>query len=92
MKGKTIAFASSERIESFRRIADDFVLEIFDFMPGQCLITDESSLRDFTDMGTSDTSLLWDLIKMTYAIHRVDVPSEKLVDIFAEIKARESIQ
>ena len=91
-KGKSVEFASTDRIEEFRRIADDFMLEIFDFMPGEYLISDESSLRDFTNMGTSDTTSIWDLITKLYAIERSDVPSERLVDIFAQIMARRSVQ
>jgi hypothetical protein len=92
MKDKKIEFASSERIEQFRRIADDFMLEIFDFVPGEYLITDESSLRDFTEFGSSDTAPIWSRITKVYAIERTDVPSEKLVDLFAQIEARRSLQ
>lgn len=92
LKGKTVEYASSERIEAVRRIAEDFMLEIFDFMPGEYLITDESTLRDFTDMGTSDTSPLWNCITEAYAIDRGDVPSEKLVDIFTFIEVRKNVQ
>jgi hypothetical protein len=92
LKGKKIEFASSERIEELRSVADDFMLEIFDFLPGEYLITDASSLRDFTDMASADTSPIWRLITERFAIERTDVPSEKLVDVFAEIQARKSVQ
>jgi hypothetical protein len=92
LKGKTISYASSDRIEEFRRIADDFMLEIFDFLPGDYLITDESSLRDFTELGASETSSIWSRIAKLYAIGQADVSSERLVDIFAEIQARRSLQ
>ncbi|HKB83084.1 MAG TPA: hypothetical protein VKD04_07750 [Burkholderiales bacterium] len=92
LKGKTISYASSERMEDFRRIADDFMLEIFDFLPGDYLITDESSLGDFTELGSSETSPIWSRIDKLYAIGPADVPSERLVDIFAEIKARRNQQ
>jgi hypothetical protein len=92
MKDKKIEFASSDRIEQFRRIADDFMLEIFDFVPGEYLITDESSLRDFTEFGSSDTARIWSRITKVYAIERTDVPSEKLVDLFAQIEARRNLQ
>jgi len=92
MKDKKIEFASSDRIEQFRRIADDFMLEIFDFVPGEYLITDESSLRDFTEFGSSDTAPIWRRITKVYAIERTDVPSEKLVDLFAQIEARQNLQ
>jgi hypothetical protein len=92
MKDKKIEFASSDRIEQFRRIADDFMLEIFDFVPGEYLITDESSLRDFTEFGSSDTAPIWSRITKVYAIERTDVPSERLVDLFAQIAARRNLQ
>jgi hypothetical protein len=92
MKDKKIEFAASDRVEQFRRIADDFMLEIFDFVPGEYLITDESSLRDFTEFGSSDTAPIWSRITKVYAIERTDVPSEKLVDLFAQIEARRSLQ
>jgi hypothetical protein len=62
MQDKKIEFASSDRIEEFRRVADDFMLEIFDFVPGEYLITDESSLRDFTEFGSSETAPIWSRI------------------------------
>jgi hypothetical protein len=92
MKGKKTEFASTERIEEFRRVADDFMLEIFRFLPGEYLITEESSLRDFTESGPSDTSPIWSRITKLYAIERSDVPSERLVDLFAEIQARKNLQ
>ena len=92
LKGKAITYASTDRIDEFRRVADDFMLEVFDFLPGDYLITDESSLRDFTDFGCSETSPIWSRIAKLYAIVRADVPSERLVDIFAEIQARRNLQ
>ena len=91
-RGKTVTYASTDRIEEFRCVADDFMMEIFDFLPGDYLITDESSLRDFTEFGSSETSPIWHRITELYAFGRADVPSEKLVDIFAEIQARKSVQ
>ena len=89
---KKIEFASSDRVEDMRRIADEFMMEIFDFLPGEYLITDESSLRDFTDFGSSDTSEIWGRIKDGYSLEKSDVPSEILADIFSEIQARRNLQ
>ena len=75
LKGKTVTYASTDRIEEFRRVADDFMLEIFDFLPGEYLITDESTLRDFTEFGSSETSPIWSHIAKRYTIVRADVPS-----------------
>lgn len=91
-QGKKIEFASSERIDELRAVADDFMLEIFDFLPGEYLITDESSLADFTEMGSADTTPIWSLIAEHFEIERTDVESEMLVDIFAEIQAKKSVQ
>jgi hypothetical protein len=64
------------------------MMEVFDFLPGDYLITDESSLRDFTDFASSDTSPIWCRIAEIYRIEEADAPSEQLVDIFAEIQKR----
>ena len=68
------------------------MMEVFDFLPGEYLITDESSLRDFTDFASSDTSSIWCRIAKIYRIEKTDVPSERLADIFAEIEKRGNIQ
>ena len=92
MKDKKVEFASSDRIEEFRHVADDFMLEVFDFVPGEYLITDESTLRDFTEFGSSDTSPIWSRITKIYSIEPTDVPSERFVDLFVEIAARKNLQ
>lgn len=91
-KGKRVTYASADRIEDFRKLADDFMMEVFDFLPSDYLITDESSLRDFTEFGSSDTSPTWLRITELYAIGKADVPSERLADIFAEIQRRRNVQ
>jgi hypothetical protein len=91
-KGKKVTYASTDRMEDFRGLADDFMMEVFDFLPGDYLITDESSLRDFTEFASSDTSPIWVRIAEIYAIGKADVPSERLVDTFAEVRRRGSIQ
>ena len=91
-KGKKVTYASADRIEEFRELAADCVMELFDFLPGDYLITDESSLRDFTDFASSDTSPLWRRITEIYGVGKADVSSERLVDIFTEIQARRSVQ
>ncbi len=92
LKGKRMTYASTDRVEEYGKIPADFMLEMFDFLPGDYLITDESSLRDFTDFGSSDTSPIWNRNTEIYSIERADVPSEGLADIFAEIRRRRSIQ
>lgn len=40
---------------------------IFELQPGECRTPDESDLRDFTGMASSDTSAIWNGISETYA-------------------------
>ena len=74
-KGKKITFASTERIDQFSEIASEFVYEIFELQRGDYVISDESDIRDFTEMGSSDTSALWNEIKARYGIDKSDVGS-----------------
>jgi hypothetical protein len=91
-RGKKVTYASTDRIEDFRGLADGFMAEVFDLLPGDYLITDESSLRDFAEFASSDTSPIWLRIAEIYAIGKADVTTEKLVDIFVEIQRRRNVQ
>ena len=91
-KGKKITFASTERIEEFAQLANDFMEQVFDLEPGEYLITDESDLLDFTEMGSSDTSEIWKHINDIYGVALSDVGSGRLVNIFAEITRHRNVQ
>ena len=91
-KGKRITFASTERIAGFAQISGEFMEEICDLMPGEYLISDESDLRDFTHMGSSDTSALWARITSYYGIEEIEVGSGRFVDIFSVIARRREAQ
>lgn len=91
-KGKKVAFASTEQIDELARFADEVMERIFDLEPGEYLITDESNVRDFTEMGSSDTSEIWKCIDEVYGIVSADVRSGRLVDIFAEVARRRTRQ
>jgi hypothetical protein len=80
------------KVESFAQLKDEFMTKIFDLGPGDYLITDESDLRDFTEMGSADTSKIWSSITEHYRIDRSDVGSERFVKIFSEIARRRSLQ
>lgn len=79
-------------MDEYRELANDFMAEVFDFLPGDYFITDESSLREFAEFGTFDTAPIWRRILEIYGISAADVPSERFVDIFAEIRQRRNIQ
>lgn len=91
-EGKKIEFASTGRVEAAGELADDFMFEIFELDAGEYLITDESSLSDFTAFGSSDVDPLWKLIEVKYRIDRTDASSERLVDIFEAIILRDQVQ
>jgi hypothetical protein len=91
-EGKRIEYASYNRVEEAGELADDFMFEIFEFDAGEYLITDESSLSDFTEFGSSNTDPLWKTIEARYRIDRTDVASERLVDIFEAIIRREQVR
>jgi hypothetical protein len=91
-RGKKVTYASTVRIEDFTSLADDFMEKVFGLPPGEFLVTDESDLLDFTDIGSSDTSELWKRIEAIYGVESVDVGSGRLVNIFAAITQRRSVQ
>ena len=91
-KGKKITFASTERIEEFTQLADEFMDRVFDLEPGEYLITDESDVLDFIEMGSSDTSEIWKRIEGIYGVALADVGSGRLVDVFTEIARRRNLQ
>ena len=91
-KGKKITFASTERIEEYAQIASEFMEEIFELLPGDYAISDESDVRDFTEMGSSDTSEVWARINEVYGVPQSDVGSGRFVAIFAAIARRRNIQ
>lgn len=92
LKGKKITFASTERSEEFARISSEFMEEMFELLPGEYALSDESDIRDFTEMGSSDTSEIWARVKERYGIDNADVGSGRLASIFAEIARRRSVQ
>ena len=91
-EGKEITFALTEQVESFAQITNEFMENVFDLEPGEYIISDESDLRDFADMGSGDTSKIWLSITEHYEIGHSDVGSERFVNIFTEILRRRNLQ
>jgi len=90
-KGKTITYASTDRIEEFTRLSNEFMEQVFDLEPGEYLISDESHLRDFTDFGSPDTTETWKRITKVYGVSLADVGSGRLVNIFTAITQRRKV-
>jgi hypothetical protein len=90
--GKKITFASTEEVDASYGIASEFMSTIFDLDPGDYLISDESSILDFTPFDESDTTDIWSRIESVYGINRTDVGSELLVNVFESIAKRQRTQ
>lgn len=92
LKGKKITYASTERVDEFTQLSNEFMEQVFDLEPGEYLISDESDVPDFTFMESSDASEIWKRITEIYGVAPDDVASEKLVDIFVAITQRRNLQ
>ena len=84
-KGKRIEFAPTTGIDMFLDIAEDFMQCIFDFAPGAYLITDESSLFDFTGVNEMGLSHIHQKIQEVYHLDVSDIASGNLLTIFMRI-------
>lgn len=84
-KGKKIDFAPTNGIDKFFGISKEFMKKIFNFEPGEYLITDESSLHDFTGLDEMELSDIQIRIQDEYGIDVSDVESVNLIEIFARI-------
>ena len=91
-KGKKITFASTERVEEFKAIADDFMLDVFELEPGDYAISDESDLRDFASFIEEDRVDAWKQMREHYGLKREELQSTLLIDVFEEIANRRKLQ
>ncbi|MDI6809050.1 MAG: hypothetical protein QME66_08740 [Candidatus Eisenbacteria bacterium] len=84
-KGKRIEFAATTGVDMFREIADEFMQKLFQLEPGDYLISDESSLHDFTGLGVKRQDIE-SMIMELYAVDVSDLESGNLLEIFARIQ------
>ena len=82
-KAKKIELASTTGIEKFDKIAEDFMQRIFDLGVGDYLITDESSLWDFTL--AADLNDVHRKIKPEFDLDVPDLKSGKLLEILSKL-------
>lgn len=87
-KGKRIEFAPTTQIDRFGEIAEDFMKQIFGFEPGHYLITDESSLFDFTGLDEIDITDIHQKLQDIYELDVSDIPSGNLLEIFTRLHHR----
>ena len=88
-KGKKIEFAPTTGVEMFVEISEEFMKKIFDFEPGGYLITDESSLYDFTGLDEMKLSEIEKKIRDVYDVDVSDIQSGNLLEIFMRIHHHE---
>ncbi len=85
LKGKKFEFAPTSGVEMFWEISEDFMERIFDFQPGEYLITDESSLTDFTGLDDMKLSDIQSKIQQIYGLDVSEIKSGNLLEIFTKI-------
>ncbi len=87
-KGKHIEFAPTTGIDMFREVAEEFMRRVFDFAPGAYLISDESSLFDFTGVDEMERKDIQQKIREVYDVDVSDLASGNLLEIFARLHYR----
>ncbi len=87
-KGKKIKFAPTAGVDMFLDISEEFMKKIFDFQPGEYLITDESSLHDFTGLDEMELTDIQRKIQGGFDIDVSDIESGNLLEIFMRIHRR----
>lgn len=85
MKGKRVELASTTGIETLESIAEDVMLTIFGFEPGEYLITDLSSLHDFVGVDEMEFVDILARIRDAYRLDVADLPSGNLLEIFKRL-------
>ena len=84
-KGKKIRFAPTSGVDMFVEISEEFMRKIFDFESGEYLITDESSLYDFTGPDEVELTDIHKKIRDVYDLDVSDIESWNLLEIFMRI-------
>ncbi len=90
-KGKKIEFASTTGVNMFAEISEEFMKKIFDFKSGEYLITDESSLYDFTGVDEMKLTDIQNKIRDAYDVDVSDIQSGNLLEIFMRIHNRNAV-
>ena len=85
LKGKKIELAPTAGIEMFEGIAEDFMQRIFNLAAGDYLITDESSLHDFTGVDDMKLADIHHKIQNEYGLDVSDLKSGNLIEIFVRV-------
>ena len=88
---KKITFASRDRLSLVEDLAPRFFLEVLDLDNEECLITDESDLSDFTDIGSDHPAEVEGLLDRLEAHYHIDgraAGSSRVVDLLEFLYSR----
>lgn len=84
-KGKKIEYASTDGVDMFLKISDDFMKKIFDFAPAEYLVNGEPSISDFTCLNECDFTDIRKKIREVYDLDISKIESGNLLEIFKRI-------
>jgi len=84
-KGKRIEFAPTTGVDKLHEISEEFMNKIFGLEPREYLISDESSLYDFTSLEEMELSDIHKKIHEVYYIDVSDIKFANLLEIFRRI-------
>jgi hypothetical protein len=89
-KGKRVELASMTGVRTLEEIAEDFMLRLFGFDPGQYLITDLSSLHDFAGVDDIEIGDMLARIRDAYGLDVADLPNGNLVEILRRLHEQQA--
>ncbi len=90
-KPKKIVFASRDRLSAVEELAPRFFAEVLEIDYGECLITDESDLRDFTEFGSEASPAVDRMLDRLEAHYLVDariIGSTRIVQLLEFLQSR----
>lgn len=91
MNKKKIILAPQERIEAVEELAPRFFEVVLERDYFECLITDESDLADFTEIGEDHREQLEEMLRRLedhYLIDPRPVDSTRIVDLLEHLRDR----
>lgn len=88
LRGKRIEFAPTTGIDMFPEVVADFMRQIFDFEPGDYLISDEASLFDFTGVDEMELRDIPQKIRAVYDLDVSEIEASNLLEVFVRIHSR----
>ena len=85
LKGKRVKVAAATGIKALETVAEDFMLKIFGFGPGEYFITDLSSLHDFVGVDEMEADDIHAKVREVYGLDLADLRDGSLFEIFNRV-------